>query len=119
MKDKHSDCEIYWLYYENLVQDEDVKRKEIKNLIEFIGVNDNVGSKEDIDKIIHGSNIDKMKQQFTGFFVKDFVREGGIGNWKKHLSDEQSEIMDALMKVHFNGTDFKYYNELTTVSASD
>ena len=104
--------EIYWLNYEDLVINKDSKRKEIRKLIEFIGVDDIVGGDDDIDEIINKTSVGSMKKQYDGFMINNFVRSGSLSDWKNYLSMEQSQIIDGLIKVYFNGTDFKYYKDL-------
>ena len=105
--------DIYWLNYEDLIKDEESKRKEIRKLITFIGVQDVVYRKEDIDRIVERTSMGNMKKQYEGGFpISNFVRSGKVGEWKQYLSAEQSEIMDTLIRLHFSGTDFKYYRDL-------
>ena len=111
---KKNDIDILWLNYEDLVINDTSKRREIMKLIKFIGIDGIVNSKQDIDEIIYGSSVKEMRKQYGGpnMFIKNFIRKGVIGDWKNYLSQEQSEIIDGLIKVHFNGTDFKYYKDL-------
>ena len=106
--------DIFWLNYEDVVKDAESKREMIRKLIKFIGVQDIVNTEKDIDEIVYGSSMTKMKKQYDKdeFSIKDFVRSGKIGDWKSYMTKEQSEIIDALTKVWFNGTDFRYYKEL-------
>ena len=71
-----------------------------------------VNSEQDLDRIMERTSVKRMKQQYKAFLVADFVRKGDVGDWKHHLSAEQCEIMDALIKLHFHGTKFKYYQDL-------
>ena len=61
------------------------------------------------------TSIGTMRKQYTEggmVTIKDFVRKGGIGDWKNLFNDQQSKIIDAMLKVYFNGTEFKYYKDL-------
>ena len=106
------ETEIYWLNYEDLVESEQSKRNEIRKLIKFIGVDDVVHSEQDLHRIMNRTSMRKMQDQYRDFGISNFVRKGAIGDWKNYLSEEQNEIMDALIKLHFHGTDFKYYRDL-------
>ena len=63
-------------------------------------------------EIMNGSSIKRMRKQYENAAIKNFVRKGKIGDWKNWFNHEQSQIIDALIKVHFNGTQFKYYKDL-------
>eukprot|EP01084_Bolivina_argentea_P132370 233607_1 len=106
---------IYWLNYENLISTDETKRNEIKQIIKFIGVEDIVHSEKDLNGIIKRISMEKMKNQYNNHkkaIIKDFVRSGIVGDWKNHFSKEQNEIIDSLIRIHFNDTDFKYYKDL-------
>lgn len=110
-------CQVLWLYYEDLVVDDESKAQQIARLIEFIGVQDVVNSKEDIESIMRNTTVRKMKKQYENAVVKDFVRNGRIGDWQSHLSEEQSQIVDGMLRVNFNGCDNKYMRDLQTQEA--
>eukprot|EP01083_Nonionella_stella_P039895 108518_1 len=110
-KAKDGTC-ILWLYYEDFVDSDDAKREQIKKLIKFMNVEDLVHSKEDIDKILLNSSVQKMSKQYENYVVKDFVRKGKCGDWKNYFNETQSQLIDNLISVRFNNTDFKYYKDL-------
>merc|ERR1712154_748260 len=74
--------EIYWSNFEDFAESEQSKRRQIRNLIKFIGVDDVVNSEQDLDRIMERTSVKRMKQQYKAFLVADFVRKGmlGIGN---------------------------------------
>ena len=110
---KDKDVNILWLNYEDFVVNDDSKREQIWKLIRFLQVDDMVEfTEKDVDDILINSSVKKMKKQYEGYVVKDFIRKGVNGDWKNYLNDRQNEIMDNLIRVHFNDTEFKYFNDL-------
>ena len=69
-----------------------------------------------IKNIVDATTFDKMKNNpvasrkltFDAEFHKDgsssFIRKGIVGDWKNHLSEEQSAKIDALVEEHLAGT---------------
>ena len=109
-KKGNSEAEVHWIWYENLIEN---KREEIKRLIKFIGVDDVVNSEDDINMIINNTTVEKMKEQYKDLgVIKNFVRKGKIGDWKRHFNWQQNQIVNALIQWHFRGTQFKYYKDL-------
>eukprot|EP01084_Bolivina_argentea_P140061 246341_1 len=105
---------ILWLNYEDLVRDDKSKQKQILKIIKFIGVDDIVNCIQDIEKIMYNTSVNKMKQQYNkkDEVISNFVRKGNIGDWQNYFNLKQNEIMDTLIRLHFNGTKFKYYMDL-------
>ena len=76
-----------------------------------------------IKNIVDATTFDKMKNNlvasrkltFDAEFNKDgsssFIRKGIVGDWKNHLSEEQSAKIDALVEEHLiagTGLVFQY-----------
>merc|ERR1712129_586168 len=108
-----NETEILWINYEDLVQSEASKEIQIRKLVEFIGLDEPLCD-EDIARILDKTSLNAMKQQYNTDKekIKHFVRKGEIGDWKNYFSKEQDEIMDTIMRMHFHGTDFKFYQDL-------
>lgn len=76
-----------------------------------------------IAKIAEETTFDKMKDNpaaskkmtFDATFNKDgsctFLRKGVVGDWKNHLSEEQSAKIDALVEEHLAGTGLVFQYE--------
>ena len=76
-----------------------------------------------IKNIVEATTFDKMKNNpvaskkmtFDAEFNKDgsgsFVRKGIVGDWKNHLSEEQSAMIDALVEKHIAGTGLVFQYE--------
>eukprot|EP01083_Nonionella_stella_P087417 243224_1 len=118
MQSQRKDVDVLWLNYEDLVVNESSKRAQIVRLIEFIGMKDMVYSEQHLDAIVKNTSMEKMKYQYNEskksepFGIKNFVRKGVIGDWKNYFNEKQNEIMNALIKVYFNGTKFRYFVDL-------
>ena len=91
-------CEILWLYYEDLAVDDDSKKNQIMRIIEFLGVQDVVNTKGDIEGILRNTTVSKMKKQYENAVVRNFVRNGRIGDWKSYLNKEQSQAIDGMTR---------------------
>ncbi len=109
-KEKHMD--VLWLNYEDFVESDDSKRKQIHKLINFIGIDEFVNRDMDIDNIMRNTSVSKMKKQYENYVVNDFVRKGVCGDWKNHFNDVQNKLINGLIDVTFNDTEFKYYKDL-------
>eukprot|EP01084_Bolivina_argentea_P056192 102881_1 len=108
----NKDIDILWLNYEDLVESDDAKKKQINKLIRFIGVEEFVNTDRDINNIMMNTSVIKMKKQYENYVVKDFVRKGVCGDWKNHFNDVQNTLINGLIDVTFNDTEFKYYKDL-------
>ena len=76
-----------------------------------------------IKSIAEATTFDKMKDNpaaskkhtFDAEFNKDgsvsFIRKGEVGDWKNHLSEEQSAKIDALVEKHLAGTGLVFQYE--------
>ena len=76
-----------------------------------------------IKNIADATTFDKMKNNpvasrkltFDAEFNKDgsssFIRKGIVGDWKNHLSEEQSAKIDALVEEHLAGTGLVFQYE--------
>ena len=80
-KSKERETEILWLNYEDLVTDNESKKREIRRPIEFIGVDDVNYSDDNIERVLNATSLGKMKTQYNEWkLVSNFVRKGGIGD---------------------------------------
>ena len=100
---------------------EDMKKKPchaIQQIAKFIEVN---LSDDIVDKIADLTCFEKMKDDktanmsWTRVFRKDgkptFMRKGIVGDWKNHLSDEQSAEMDAICDRRLKGMGIEFQYE--------
>ena len=118
------DFNIHWMYYE------DVKintRDEIIKLANFLGFRKQVydcnGKNKSnytyddiIDNVVKKTSFE-IKEKYWNKrlenFISNFLRKGVIGDWKNHLNENQSKIIDYLIDIHFyNRSSFKYYKDL-------
>ena len=75
-----------------------------------------------IKSIAEATTFDKMKDNpaaskhlYDAEFNKDgsasFMRKGEVGDWKNHLSEEQSAKIDTLVEKHLAGTGLVFQYE--------
>ena len=89
----------------------------VSQVASFIGANI---SSDVIAKIAALTDFDTMKKDATANYSEmkpltqpgseDFMRKGKVGDWKNHLSPEQSAQMDAIcaQKLKGTGLEFQY-----------
>ena len=115
---KYKYLDIHWIYYENMKQD---TQNEVIRLANFLGFDQNNYVNNDdqfykkIATIIDNTNVKKTRKKWERKMahIKNFVRKGIIGDWKNHLTFEQSKMMDYLIQLNFyNEKSFKYYKDL-------
>ncbi|OWA54291.1 putative Sulfotransferase family cytosolic 1B member 1 [Hypsibius exemplaris] len=98
---------IHFVSFEEILND---PRTAIRNVGAFLGRNLN---ESQLSSIMHHCSFDQMKNnkladfsefETIGFIdpkVTPFMRAGKIGNWKKHLTVEMSEKIDAWVNLNF------------------
>lgn len=91
---------IHLLYlYSHYIIKEPVKT--IKSLANYLGKNLN---QVEIEQLVAFMKFDKMKAYFKmhqGEFIDgyEFLNNGRIGNWKKHLTQDMSRRIDDMVKI--------------------
>ncbi|KAI1294876.1 Sulfotransferase 1E1 [Halotydeus destructor] len=77
----------------------------IRDIAEFLEV-----SLDDdlLDAILRKSSLKHMKTIVTNGFDGEFVRKGIIGDWRNHLTNEESRMIDAKTRQAFIGTKFEH-----------
>ena len=104
---KHrSDNNFQFLIYENMKRNPKEAVLKIAQLLgqEFL---DKLKNDETmLNKIIENSSINSMKSNFDTMNPDDtklFIRKGEVGDWKNHMTKEESDLIDdKVMKVFAN-----------------
>jgi hypothetical protein len=122
---KYIDHLLSWLPHKNdknvlFLKYEDMKKdlpKAVSQIASFLEVD---LSSDVIDKIADLTSFDKMKNDNTANSIfpllhqvegaTKFMRKGVVGDWKNHLTAEQSSEIDAIFAERLNGisVDFQY-----------
>jgi len=96
---------FHFVFFEEMKRD---PKKETARLAKFLGA---TLTDEQLDEIISVTSFDSMKK--SGSYSKmKFFRKGGVGNWKEHFTDEQSELVDEMMKKDLGDLDIQFTYEL-------
>ena len=116
---KHRFSQPYYtvLYYEDMVRD---IRPNILKIAEFLDnkyVDRLLANNECLlNLIIDESGVDKCKH----FYGKDDIhfRKGVVGDWRSHLTREESDLIDLKFKDTFAGTEleFKWESDMKWIS---
>eukprot|EP01084_Bolivina_argentea_P027918 51891_1 len=108
--------QMLFIYYEDVIND---PFDEIKRIANFLYPNDNVLTENDINNVVRLSAFDQMKKVHTSnpqSFVwgEQMFRKGKINDWKNHLNEKQSMLLDDIMWIKWaqKGTGIKYYSQL-------
>ena len=83
---------IHFLIYENLFTN---TREEVEKLAEYLGYQldpDNMSS------LLESIGISSMQQTVYFPGLSNFVRRGGVGGWKKVLTNQMSEWIDEMLQ---------------------
>jgi len=108
---KEGDDNIQMVYYEDLKED---FSSELKKIAKFLGVEVDEAK---LAQIQGGSSIESMRKEYQskknimpGAAQGALVNKGAVGDWKNHLSDEQSAAIDKEFdeKLKDTGIKFKY-----------
>jgi len=94
------------VFYEDMKRD---PKKEITRLAAHIGVTRTEAEIEDVVKV---TSFDHMKAARGPEGVVKMFRKGGVGNWKDHFTDEQSELVDEMTKKDLGDLDIQFTYEL-------
>ncbi|CAL1535196.1 unnamed protein product, partial [Lymnaea stagnalis] len=91
-----------------VVRFEDMKKdlpREIRKMAEFLQITLDDQLMEDIATAA-GFDVMKQAYQNSNFVTKDFLRKGGVGDWKNWLTVAQSERIDLSTNI-LEGTPFQ------------
>ncbi|XP_076806545.1 sulfotransferase ssu-1-like [Clavelina lepadiformis] len=100
---KRDEENVLFLLYENLIKD---ARNSILKIARFIGQKYEKALLESngqlLDKILEESSFKVMKNQDKWFVTKrrgdiPFIRKGGIGDWKNHVSSDDAVLIDQVL----------------------
>eukprot|EP01083_Nonionella_stella_P008017 23068_1 len=110
--------QMLWIYYEDLL---DNPFDNVKKVKEFLYPDDDVITDDDINAVVNASMFKNMKQDLlenpqSMSFTNEHFRCGEANDWKRHLSQEQSDLLDELMWIKWadGGTNIKYYSDVMT-----
>ncbi|KAI3667357.1 hypothetical protein L6452_42413 [Arctium lappa] len=104
---------ILYLTYENMSAD---TANNVKHLAEFLGYpftkeEEAAGIVEEVVKMCSFENLREVNKHGNiraGIPKPAFFREGKVGDWNNHLSDEMSQILDQITKEKFHGLDISF-----------
>ena len=106
------DKNVLFIKYEDMKKDLPAA---VSQVASFIGADI---SSDVIGKIADMTSFDKMKSDNTANYswydqykrkgAPDYLRRGIVGDWKNHLSQEQSAEMDAICAQRLGGTGLKF-----------
>jgi len=108
---KEGDDHVQLVYYEDLKED---FAPELKKIAAFLGVEVDEAK---IAQVQGGSSIESMRKEYQskkdimpGAAQGALVNKGSVGDWKNHLSEEQSKSVDKEFEEKLKGTGitFKY-----------
>ncbi|NXU56857.1 ST1C1 Sulfotransferase, partial [Turnix velox] len=113
-KDKHR---ILYLFYEDMKEN---PKKEIEKIIKFLEMD---VSQEVLNKIIHHTSFEMMKENPMANYTKDFagimdhsvspfMRKGLVGDWKNYFTVAQSQKFDEDYKKKMADTSLVFRTEL-------
>ena len=94
---------VLWMTYEEMVAD---PSGSICKIAKFIGIGDLEPDSELIQKTVEKSSVASMKAS-SGVYAGN-VRQGGIGNWRKHFSEEDSALFDEVYQKQMEGVGLTY-----------
>ncbi|KAI1294882.1 Amine sulfotransferase [Halotydeus destructor] len=82
----------------------------IRDIAKFLQVS---LSDELLEAVLKKSDMKYMKQLFDNTLAfkdreESFVRKGVVGDWRNHLTNEESRMIDAKMRQAFVGTKFEH-----------
>ncbi|KAK0390318.1 hypothetical protein QR680_019301 [Steinernema hermaphroditum] len=97
--------------YEDMVADLEAS---VVRIAEFLGPNtaNTVSDPVKLGQILQSSALESMKKDQQRWFPNvlrkpdNFIRKGVPGDWRNHLSVEQSEKIDRMFEKHFKNTVF-------------
>uniref|UniRef100_A0A0N4Z8F3 Sulfotransfer_1 domain-containing protein n=1 Tax=Parastrongyloides trichosuri TaxID=131310 RepID=A0A0N4Z8F3_PARTI len=100
---------VLFLVYEEMCRD--LKGNIIK-IAKFLGgkANKVLENEKILDEVVETCTFKSMKDKNDLFSsditmrTKTFIRKGGSKNWKKYLTKEQSDLIDAKFNEYFKGT---------------
>ena len=104
---------ILFLTYENMNVD---TANNVKQLAEFLGYpftkeEEVAGEVEEIVRMCSFGNLREVNKHgnFREGVPNDvFFREGKVGDWSNHLTDEMSQTLDQITKEKFDGLDISF-----------
>ncbi|KAI3788252.1 hypothetical protein L2E82_01012 [Cichorium intybus] len=105
--------EILFLTYEDMQKD---TVNNVKRLAEFLGYpfTEEEAAEGEVHKIVKLCSFETLKEVNkhgmvgAGFPNDVFFRNGKIGDWTNHLTNEMSQILDQLTKEKFDGLDISF-----------
>jgi hypothetical protein len=98
-----------FIFYEDMKKNQ---REEVLKLAHFIGEEYAEklcsNNEEILNKILYYSSFDYMRHKQKGL-PNRYVRKGVVGDWRNHFTQEESLLIDKLIKDKFNGTGLDQY----------
>ncbi|KAM4772729.1 sulfotransferase 6B1-like [Rhinophrynus dorsalis] len=99
---KHiDDNDVLIMTFEEMKED---LKEAVKKISEFFGFS---MTEEQVQKVTDKGTFKSMKEKYEelpGDFAKIFFRKGDVGDWKNHLSEAQSQEIDAKFEECLAGT---------------
>ncbi|KAJ9537349.1 hypothetical protein OSB04_030082 [Centaurea solstitialis] len=104
---------VLFLTYENMKLD---IVSNVKRLAEFLGFpfTEEEMAKGVVEEIVSLCSFENLSEvnkhgDLRSFLPNNiFFREGKVGDWRKHLTSEMSQILDQITKEKFNGLDISF-----------
>ncbi|MFS8001984.1 putative quercetin-3-sulfate 4'-sulfotransferase [Helianthus anomalus] len=105
--------QVLFLPYENMKMD---TANNVRRLADFLGYPFTVeeeakGAVQEIVSLCSFKNLTDANRHGNireGLPKEAFFREGKVGDWSKHLTNEMSQILDGITKEKFNGLDISF-----------
>ncbi|PWA76262.1 P-loop containing nucleoside triphosphate hydrolase [Artemisia annua] len=104
---------VLFLTYEDMKRD---ATNNVKRLAKFLGCP--FTKEEEVNGVVQGiielcsfenlREVNKQGNVFEGIPNNVFFREGNVGDWTNHLTDEMSQILDQITQEKFQGLDISF-----------
>ncbi|XP_070118467.1 sulfotransferase 1 family member D1-like isoform X1 [Equus przewalskii] len=118
--EKRKDYHILYLFYEDMKED---PKREIQKLLKIL---DKDLPEETMDKILHHSSFDVMKQNASTNYttvpkcnmdhsISPFMRKGISGDWKNHFTVAQYERFEKDYEEKMKGSTLQFRSEIKEI----